>query len=167
MARDKPGGAAPAPKGWSRQKQKPFKIGASQSSKGGLQKNIGRRSYGIQYGDFSSLLFRPFASDGGATYLFLTNPPWRRPPANGAFDDVLPAPNPTRVCHRDSSGQGFGLVQAIWAVERGGFDVMLLTETKIFMMAYCWIRIGYNVTCSASRLSSAGRFHGGVGLVMR
>ena len=49
----------------------------------------------------------------------------------------------------------------------GGFDVMLLTETKIFMMAYCWIRIGYNVTCSASRLSSAGRFHSGVGLVTR
>ena len=28
-------------------------------------------------------------------------------------------------------GRGFGLAQAIWAVEHGGFDVMLLTETKI------------------------------------
>ena len=28
-------------------------------------------------------------------------------------------------------GWGFGLAQAIRAVERGGFDMMLLTETKI------------------------------------
>ena len=30
-------------------------------------------------------------------------------------------------------GRVFGLVQSIWAVELGGFDVMLLTETKIYM----------------------------------
>ena len=29
------------------------------------------------------------------------------------------------------NGQGSGIVQAIWAVERGGFDVMILTEKKI------------------------------------
>ena len=29
------------------------------------------------------------------------------------------------------NGQGFGIFQAIWAVQVGGFDLMVLMETKI------------------------------------
>ena len=33
-------------------------------------------------------------------------------------------------------GWVFGLAQAIRSVERGGFDIMILTETKTSMTAY-------------------------------
>ena len=52
-------------------------------------------------------------------------------------------------------------------VERGGFDVILLTETKIQTEAYYHNRLEYNVTCMKERLSSAGVSQGGVGLVTR
>ena len=61
--------------------------------------------------------------------------------------------------------RSFGLAQAIWAVECGGFDIILLTETKIQTEAFSHNRLGYNVICSTVRLSSAGGAHGGVGLV--
>ena len=64
-------------------------------------------------------------------------------------------------------GWGFGLVQAIRAVERGGFDVMLLKETKIQTEAYSHNYLGYNVTCFSARPSSARGSQGLVGLVMR
>ena len=51
-------------------------------------------------------------------------------------------------------GRGFGMVQAIRAVECGGFDVMLLTDTKILLEAYLNNCLGYNVTCLVARLSS-------------
>ena len=66
-----------------------------------------------------------------------------------------------------SDGQFFGLAQAIRAVERGGFDVMLLTETKISTTAYCWNRLGYEVTCLTALPSRSGGAQGGVGLVFR
>ena len=43
-------------------------------------------------------------------------------------------------------GQGFWLAQAIRAVDRRGFDVMLFIKTKISMTAYCQNRLGYKVT---------------------
>ena len=52
-------------------------------------------------------------------------------------------------------GQGFGLAKAIWAVEHGGFEVMVLTKTKISTLAYCWNRIGYKVTCLTARPTSS------------
>ena len=52
-------------------------------------------------------------------------------------------------------------------VEHKGVDVMLLTKVKIYTTAYCWNRLGYKVTCSAVRPSSAKGALGGVGLVMR
>ena len=42
-------------------------------------------------------------------------------------------------------GGVFDLAQAIRAVERGGFDMMILTETKISTTAYCRKRLGYEV----------------------
>ena len=43
-------------------------------------------------------------------------------------------------------GRGFGLAQAIQAVDRRGFNVMILTKTKISTTAYCRNRLGYEVT---------------------
>ena len=43
-------------------------------------------------------------------------------------------------------GHGFGMAQAIRVVERGGFDVMLLTKTKISTTAYFWHMLEYKVT---------------------
>ena len=63
-------------------------------------------------------------------------------------------------------GGGFGQAQAIRAVERRGFDVMILTETKISTTVYCRNRLGYEVTCSTAQPTSAGGAQGGVGLVM-
>ena len=64
-------------------------------------------------------------------------------------------------------GWGFGLAQAIWAVDRGGFDVVLITKTKIYTTAYCRNRLGYEVNCLTARPSSASRAQGGVRLVTR
>ena len=63
--------------------------------------------------------------------------------------------------------QGFGLAQAIRAVERGGFDVMLTTKTKIQSEAYSHNILDYNVTSLVARLSSAGVAQGSVGVVTR
>ena len=50
-------------------------------------------------------------------------------------------------------------------MERGGFDVMLLTETKILSEVYLHNHLGYNVTCSEARPSSAEGARGDVKLV--
>ena len=48
------------------------------------------------------------------------------------------------------------IAQAIRAVERGGFDVMLLTETNIHTEAYSHNCLGYDVTCLAVRHTALG-----------
>ena len=48
-------------------------------------------------------------------------------------------------------GRGFGLAQAVRAVERRGFGMMLLTKKKIQLEAYSHNFLGYNVTCSEAR----------------
>ena len=63
-------------------------------------------------------------------------------------------------------GRDFGLAQAIWVLVRGGFDVMLLTKTKIQSEACLHNRLVYDVTYSAVWPSSAGGAQGGVGLVI-
>ena len=63
--------------------------------------------------------------------------------------------------------KGFGLVQATRSVERGGLDVMLLTEAKIHTELYSHNHLGYNVTCSKAHSYSNGVAWGGVGLVTR
>ena len=52
-------------------------------------------------------------------------------------------------------------------MERGGFDVMLLTEMKIQLKKYSHNQLGYAITWSAARPSSARGSRGGVGLVTR
>ena len=64
-------------------------------------------------------------------------------------------------------GWEFGLAQAIQAVEHGGLDVMVLTETNISMKSYCWNRIGYDVTFLTAHPTRAVGFQGGFGLVTR
>ena len=62
---------------------------------------------------------------------------------------------------------GFGMAQAIRAVERRGFDVMILNKTKISTPAYCQNRLRYETTCSTARPNSAGGAQFGVRLVTR
>ena len=59
----------------------------------------------------------------------------------------------------------FGLTQDIRQVEHRGFDVMLLTETKIQIEAYSNNFLGYNVTCLKASLASAKGSQGDVGPV--
>ena len=79
----------------------------------GIQKNIGRRSYSIQYGDFSSLLF---------ILLFPTRMPltFSRPipyVSDRLHTPPLPPCPPSIVIGTLNirGGQGFGMAQAIWA----------------------------------------------------
>ena len=64
-------------------------------------------------------------------------------------------------------GQGFRLALAIRTVERRGFDVILLTKTKIQSETYLHNRFGYDVTCSVDWPSIYRGSQGGVGLVTR
>ena len=57
------------------------------------------------------------------------------------------------------------MAQAIQAIECEGFDVILLTKTKIQPEAYSYNHLGYNVTCLTARPSSDGGAQGSVGLV--
>ena len=59
------------------------------------------------------------------------------------------------------------MAQVIQAVERGFFDMIMLTDTKIQSEAYSHNRLGCVVTFSTARPSSAGISQGGVGLVTR
>ena len=79
-------------------------------------------------------------------------------------------PTPTQDCHQDTTiqdGRGFGLAQAIWALECGGFNVMLLTEKNIHTEAYSHKFLGYNITYLSARPSKAKGDQDGVGLMMR
>ena len=79
-------------------------------------------------------------------------------------------PRPSKLATRTLNIQdirGFGLAQAIWAVELWRFDVMLLTETNIHSKACSHNQLSCNVTCLAARPSSVGEAQGGVGLVTR
>ena len=42
-------------------------------------------------------------------------------------------------------GPGFEIEQAIRAVQIGGFNLMILTETEVTDQAYCHSRLGYDV----------------------
>ena len=75
----------------------------------------------------------------GANQLHTVPPPlhfWTRRP-HGIYIGTL----------NIQDGRGFGMAQAIQAVERGFFDLMPLTDAKIQSDAYSHNRIGYNMTC--------------------
>ena len=103
-------------------------------------KNIVHRSYSSQYGAFLPyFLICPFfltrisltfsqPIPPGAECLHMAPPPprhWPQRPPGITIRTIN-----IRYCRR------FGLAQAIREVERGGFDVMLLTKTKIQSEAY-------------------------------
>ena len=62
---------------------------------------------------------------------------------------------------------GVGIAHVIWAVQVGGFDLMVLTETNITNQAYCRNRLGYDVVCSPDITTDDGTVQGGVVLVVR
>ena len=64
-------------------------------------------------------------------------------------------------------GQGFRLAQAIRAVQVGGFNLMVLTETKVTRKSYCHTRLGLEVVCSLVINTDAGGLQWGLGLVVR
>ena len=53
-------------------------------------------------------------------------------------------------------GHGIGLVQDIWAVQIGGFDLMVLTERKVTNQAYYHNRLGYYMVCYPNILTEYG-----------
>ena len=121
-------------------KQKPLKVGVSQSPKRGLRKN---------YRAFPSFIFCDFDSDKDSTHLPLS------PPRLAISTINIP------------DGRGFRLAQAIRAMERQFSDVMLMTESKIKLEAYSLNRLSYYVTCSTACLSSTKVSESGVGMVIR
>ena len=58
-------------------------------------------------------------------------------------------------------GCGFVLPQAISAVKRGNYDLILLTETKISDTIYCPNCMGYGVVCPEAKFTMAGGAQGG------
>ena len=56
--------------------------------------------------------------------------------------------------------------KAIQAVQIGGFDPMILTETNITYQDYCCNRLRYDVVYSTMITKADGGTHGGVGLGM-
>ena len=62
--------------------------------------------------------------------------------------------------------QGFGIAQAIWAVQVGNFDLIILTDTNITNEAHCRNRLGYDVVCSLAITTAYDGAQGGLGLVV-
>ena len=58
-------------------------------------------------------------------------------------------------------------MQAIWAVQIGGLDFMVLADTKVSDQAYCHNSLGYDVVCLSTTTMEADRAQGVVGLVVR
>ena len=50
-------------------------------------------------------------------------------------------------------------------VKLGGFDLMVLTDTKIFMREYCWNWIIYYIFCLPAWTASSSGYQGGMRLV--
>ena len=94
------------------------------------------------------------------SYLFHTPPPpFRlRPP--------LPYGLSLRT-YNIRNGWGFGLTQAIRVVQIGGFDIIILTDTKITDQAYFRNRLGYNMGWLPEITATAGNAQGGAGLVIQ
>ena len=62
---------------------------------------------------------------------------------------------------------GFGIAQAIWAVQVGGFNLMVLTETKVTGQAYFHNRLGYNVVFLSEINTDAGGAQGVLSLFVQ
>ena len=135
----------------------------------GIRKKNVRRFYSSQYGVFPSFFLLLFPTRMPLNFYL---------PFLYGFDRLhtalpLPRCRPQRppgieigtLNIRD--GRGFGLAQTIRVVEQRGFNVMVLTETKIQTEAYWHSCLGYNVTCLKACPSRTGLAQCGVGLVTR
>ena len=56
--------------------------------------------------------------------------------------------------------RGSGIVQAVQAARIGGFDLIILMETKITIQAYCQSRGGCGVVCSNAITAADGDTQG-------
>ena len=63
--------------------------------------------------------------------------------------------------------RGSGLAEAIWLVQLGSFNVMLLTKTNITSKEYFHNRIFYDMLCLPEFTTDTEGAQGGVGLVVR
>ena len=63
--------------------------------------------------------------------------------------------------------RGFGIAQAVRAVDLGGFELMVLTEMRISVAVYFRNRLGYEIFCLLAQPASSGGIAGrcGPGLV--
>ena len=62
-------------------------------------------------------------------------------------------------------GRGFGLPQAICAIDQGNCDLMLLTDKNIPDVLYCHNHLGCDFVCSNATVTAAGGGQGGVRIV--
>ena len=62
-------------------------------------------------------------------------------------------------------GQGFGLPQALKAVQLGKYDLVLLTETKTLDSVHCKIFRRYDIVCSMAATTASGGAQGDMGLL--
>ena len=64
-------------------------------------------------------------------------------------------------------GRGLGLVHPTWKVQDGGFNLMVLTDTKVTNQAYSYNRLPYNMVCLPETKADDGLAQGGARLVAR
>ena len=127
----------------------PLKSASSNTQKGG-----NRKLSAVDPTEANTGIFRP----SFFVLWFPTRMPleFSRPIPHGA-DWLYTAPPPPRCQPSHTTrlvigkfniqdGRDFGLAQAIWAVDRGGFDMMILTETNISTTTHCLNRLRYEVT---------------------
>ena len=93
----------------------------------------------------------------GANRLHLAPPPPRlRPPHQ-------PRISIRTINIRD--GRIFGIAQVVRVVDLGGFELMVLTKTKISIILYCQNWLGYDIVCLVHRSSRSSIAQGGMVLV--
>ena len=85
-------------------------------------------------------------------------PPWSRPPQPMGLNLGM---------YNIQYSRGFGIPQAIRAVKRENYDIMLLTERNIPDVVYYHNRLGYDIVFSEAAVTAVGGVQGGVGIVSR
>ena len=90
--------------------------------------------------------------------------------AGTAFTQHLRPPHPQLLSIRKfniCNGPGFGRTQAIRSAQIGGFNIIILTDTKITDQAYWHSRLSYNVVCLSEITTDYSGVQGRVVLVIR
>ena len=68
---------------------------------------------------------------------------------------------------QDLQWPGPGIVQDIQAERIGGFNLIIITETKITDQSYFHNKMGYDVVCLQAITTEDGNMQGEVGMVVR